>query len=92
MEVACNKVLGEGAGTFIGVPDESVKYSLRRCHLAVRDKTVYSLLRDLRILHDIAKVPSKLCILIIIGFISWSIFCMIGIRRSCWVYMIYWLT
>lgn len=56
IEVACNKVLGEGQGHFIGPPDENVTYTLNKCNLTIRNKYVYRLLMDLKMLHDIAKV------------------------------------
>ena len=56
IEVACNKVLGEGQGHFIGPPDDNVTFTLNKCHLTVRNKSVYKLLMDLKILHDISKV------------------------------------
>ena len=56
IEVACNKVLGEGQGHFIGPPDDNVTYTLSKCSLTVRNKSVYKLLMDLKILHDISKV------------------------------------
>ncbi|XP_067943567.1 alpha-mannosidase 2C1-like [Watersipora subatra] len=55
LEVTCNKDLGEGNGSFIAPPNEKATYSLKRCQMAVRDSRVYSLLTDLKILHDIAK-------------------------------------
>lgn len=54
--MACNKVLGEGKGSFIGPPDDSVPYTIRKCRLSVRNSKVKALMRDLQLLHDIAKV------------------------------------
>lgn len=62
IEVACNKVLGEGQGHFIGPPDDNVTYTLSKCRLTVRNKSVYKLLMDLKILHDISKVHHNTCI------------------------------
>lgn len=63
LEVTCNKVVGEGDGTFIGPPDENATYSLNKCCLSVRNTKVYHLLKDLKILYDIAKVNT--CILFV---------------------------
>lgn len=55
VEMACNRILGEGKDSMIGPPDMNKTFTLSQAEIAVFDREVYDLIIDIETLHDMAK-------------------------------------
>jgi len=56
VEMACNGMFGAGDNGMIAPPDMERQFTLACCEIVVFDRRVYNLIRDVELLHDIAKV------------------------------------
>lgn len=54
--MACNGMFGAGDNGMIKPPDLNKQFTLSCCEVAVFDRRVYNLLRDIELLYDLAKV------------------------------------
>ena len=56
IEMACNGLFGAGDNGMIEPADPNKYFTLSCCEAVVFDRQVYDLLRDVEMLHDVAKV------------------------------------
>ncbi|XP_052810872.1 alpha-mannosidase 2C1-like isoform X3 [Mya arenaria] len=55
IEMACNGMFGAGDNGMIAPPDLNRQFTLSCCEVAVFDRRVYNLIREVELLHDMAK-------------------------------------
>ena len=60
--MACNGMFGAGDNGMITAPNPDKQFTLSMCEIAVLERKVYNLLREVEMLHDIAKVSFALLI------------------------------
>ena len=54
--MACNGMFGAGANSMISPPNMDKQFQLAQCEIAIFDRKVYNLLRDVELLYEMAKV------------------------------------
>ena len=61
--MACNGLFGAGDNGMINPADPNRYFTLSCCEAVMFDRQVYDLIRDVELLHDMAKVFNNLCML-----------------------------
>ncbi|KAK3867170.1 hypothetical protein Pcinc_027352 [Petrolisthes cinctipes] len=59
VEAACNTMFGGGTNTMISPPDKNREFKIETAEIFTLRTTVYKLLLDLEVLHDLAKILPK---------------------------------